>query len=250
MAWQRGSSVRQKIEFLLNSITNVKTGRHAIRKMSRLLKENGEFVAPIGLGNIKTGLPGFYRKVGDNCPTCKFKNDGCYAQLGYVGIVEKRSPTSSEAALNGFLISTIVSQKYYNKPSRLFVSGDIFINGEYDKELHNSLIEAGQILQTIFGTETLAYGYTHGKNLLKEIKELKSAGIVLLQSEFHGVGGSVVHHFNKFDELKSNEFRYIKCPAQLRKDFQCSDCKLCIKSYEKKLCIVFNPHGALKGKFK
>lgn len=233
------------IEKRLKNISSSKTAFDVVRKVCK----NQDFeILPMGCGNQKTDLPGFYRKVGDTCPSyCPFLNNGCYAQVGHTTIHQNKATNSKQAVLNSIVICSYISDKYFNNWSRMFVSGDVFIDNKVDVELLTKMKEVGKFLQQKLSKKIVAYGYTHSKDH-SFLKELKECGLPLVASDYLGQGGCIVHPFDNFNELKQKVegFKLVKCPAQLKAKLKCNGCSLCAKAFDKNICIVFDPHGSKK----
>lgn len=214
---------------------------------SWLQKENIEFV-PFGVRDSKTHVPGFYRKVGDTCPPfCPYLNNGCYSQGGRVELQQRRASNNPDATVASFVACTVISLTICHVPSRMFVSGDLYRKGRLDRTLIRKLKGAADILRGVFPEhQTLAYGYSHCHSKWV-LKELSYAGMEILESDYFGPGGTIVHPHARLGDLRPDGFSVVPCPAQMPgHKVHCLNCTLCRAAREKSLCIAFDPHGARK----
>lgn len=213
------------------------------------LKEKGFPFVPFGTGNEKTGLPGFFRRVGATCPRdCPYLNKGCYAQSGNSNLHQQRAGDSVKATVVSFVVCAILASKYYQgAPARLFVSGDLCRNGKVDQKLVLNLKKASRVLRKSLGQEIVGYGYTHTHNP-SLLQDLRKDGIVLLESDVIGPGCAIVHPHKEMETLpEASGFKYVKCLAQTSgHKVKCAFCTLCRDAYSKRLCVVFDPHGPTK----
>lgn len=235
---------------LMNRVKNLKNLKSATAILHTLLKKEGVPFIPFGVGNKKTELPGFYRKVGDTCPTdCPYLGKGCYSQGGRTALAQERAVNCLNATVTSFLACSVLSQVFCGGwPSRMFVSGDLYREGQVDRELVEELKAAAEALKTLFPCKMVGYGYSHchDKSLFKDLSE---AGLEILESDYFGPGGTIVYPHSKLDELKPKGFKLVKCPAQASNHkVKCRTCRLCKEARKRKLCIAFDPHGAKKNK--
>lgn len=243
-------NVRQITETLDNAIRNYRSEKNATQRLRDTLKELGINHVPFGVGNSKTDLPGFYRKVGDTCPhDCPYLGKGCYSQGGRTKLQQVRASCDHDATVAAFVASVVLCQKFRKGwPARMFVSGDVYRDNEVDRGLVERLKEAAAVLQEYFGADLVGYGYTHShdKALTAEFSE---AGMEILESDYFGAGGTIVWPHDKLSLLKPKGFKLVKCPSQTSDHkVKCSTCRLCKEARERKLCIVFHPHGVDKAK--
>lgn len=246
------------------------SAQKATKRIRAAFKRNEVACNPFGASNSKTNLPGTYRPVGhtchDSCPFFQWGEDGepqgpCYALYSYAGMIQRRASAEvyeSVTAAIAVIVAAAFERTYTandNLVARLHVSGDFYTrNNEVDTGYIKQLIEVGNVIKKRFDIPedgSVAYTYTHHDITPGLLRELRNAGIVVLRSDAHRAGGAVVHSFDKLDELKKKNpgVKYAKCLAQLT-DFTCRDCSLCRQSYEKGICIVFDPHGAGKEQIK
>jgi len=208
-------------------------------------------VAPLGAGNSKTQVPSTYRPVGKTCPSsCPWLDNGCYAQQGHVRLVEKRSASEALPSIRSAALAMVVA-RHNKRLARLHVSGDFLEDGIVSMAYVTGLLAvAAEIHRLLPGREELAWSYTHlsQEEFGVSHRELQAAGILVLWSEQHRDGGAVVWEHARIQELRKAhpELRYVKCRAQLQDEVSCASCDLCAQavSAERRLTIVFDPHGA------
>lgn len=239
-------------QLVLSKTSKARTARRAVSLIRKEIKKNDIPVLPWGIGNDKTNLPGFYRKVGDTCPKdCPYLvTNTCFGLLGPASIHQKKASNESVNVINTFVIIAILSSLYYKKwPARLLVTGDFFRDNAVDWDLIHSLKEVGSFLSKKLRQKIVGYAYTHakGEDADKMVKILGEGGITLLKSDHLGPGGAMVYPFDRLEELpKSKDYTLVPCVAQKKEQMTCSKCRLCKNAVDKKLCIVFKPHGSRK----
>lgn len=211
-------------------------------KWLELAKSEGK-VAPTGDSNKKTNAPGTYRQVGPTCPTtCKFLNNGCYAQGGPTAIQGNRSENELGIQLRG-VAKAIAWAIKTNRFARLHVSGDFYNSqGNLDQDYIDGVYSLFEFAQTISGRQNLGWSYTHapledGRKLSNRLSEV---GLSVRLSDHNGSMGAVVADFNNLQGIE----KPLKCLAQLSDNFDCDKCKACWEKPDH--TIVFNPHGARK----
>ncbi|MBD3262029.1 MAG: hypothetical protein GF334_10265 [Candidatus Altiarchaeales archaeon] len=238
-------NINNLIEKLLARLARIRTLKYATNALRKVLQAEGIEYVPFGVGNKKTKLPGFYRKVGNTCPPdCPYLGKGCYSEGGPACLQQVRAVDDPDATVASFIVCTILANKYCGDwPSRMFVSGDVCRFGKVDRELVNKLKVAAVALRKHLGMDVVGYGYTHTHDpaLLAELEEV---GIVILQSDEIGAGCAIVHPHGDIGSLpKADGFRYIKCPSQTTDHVKCANCPICKDARRKGSCVVFDPHG-------
>lgn len=204
-----------------------------------------------------------YASIEATCPSsCKLKNAGCYAQLGFVGIQNarltraKRSYTPTEIAK----IEADLIDKSFNRKSipgtvlRLHVSGDVTT-----KTGVKFLASASSRYQKRGGGKVWTYSHAWKKLPRKHwgnISVLASVDSIQEAKEAIAAGYAPAMAVPKFQSEKAYEIdgiKFIPCPAQTKDDVTCSSCKLCMKSdflEASKAGILFEAHGSSKNKIK
>jgi len=218
--------------------------------------------------NAKTGpVAATYASVSATCPsTCELKNNGCYAQVGNVGMhvrkmdtfARENNPSPLEAAIeeSNLIKNSFKGNKIPNgKNLRIHVSGDTTT-----KEGAKIISEGIDNYKSRGGG--LVWSYTHSwrtvprsawtKNIsilgsvdsIEEVKKVRRKGyapaIVVPRFENH-----------KAFSIKGTSTKFIPCPAQTKENVTCVDCKLCMRAddlYERNHGIAFQSHGVLKNK--
>jgi len=244
------SELTEKIIQRVSKFRNLENACDAARE---IIRAEGLGFVPFGVGNSKTKLPGFYRKVGETCPPdCPYLGNGCYSEGGRTALSQVRASNDVESTVASFIACAVLSSKLCKGwPARMFVSGDLCRNGKVDRELVRGLKEAAVVLRRHLGQEIVGYGYTHTHDP-ELLKEFAAVGIILLQSDEVGAGCAIVHPHKEMDTLPQAEgFRYVKCPSQTSDHkVKCATCPICKEARRKGSCVVFDPHGAGKKKMK
>lgn len=226
--------------------------KRTLKRARVVLRRRDENFVPLGDGNGKTGLPGFYRPVGGSCPLdCPYLEKGCYAQTGNVRTHQKRASLCAVECARSMALCAAASLTHNGRPCRAFVSGDIFRKGQVDKALVKILCETGRLLQEAFAVKTVAYGYTHAPPGTVAVSQLREAGIELLQSDVCEPGGAIVWPYSRLSELREKypAVRFTRCPAMLTgHKVTCRECFLCTEARATGRCIVFEAHGSKKKK--
>lgn len=209
-------------------------------------------VNPVGDGDSKTCVPSTYRPVGTTCPTggeylgeCKFLHNGCYAEMGNVGIHQRRSKDDLSASARSVAVGMVWAVKV-GTLCRLHVSGD-FCNG--DRIDHAYVVQVGilaDMVNSLAGRRSgtpIAWSYTHipQKLFAPYQRYLARKGVIVRVSDFNGHMGAVVAPFDRLHEMKEKGVKYLKCPAQLPQGKTCASCTLCwtLPAHT----VVFDPHG-------
>lgn len=202
-----------------------------------------------------------YVSINASCPkTCSLKGEGCYAELGYVGITSHRLDKDAEGmtALQAAKAEANAIDQCYggkevpNKDLRLHVSGDTrTIEGV---KLVNSAIKRWKKRGG-----NACFSYTHAWNkvprskwsnvsILASISSIKEVAAARKQ----GYAPAMVvesHLSDKTFKIDGSNVKWIPCPAQTKEDVSCSSCRLCTKAdwlFSSNHGIAFAAHGARK----
>lgn len=202
-----------------------------------------------------------YLTIKNSCPTtCALRNNGCYGENSYVGIISRRLDRESEklSALEIAKAEAKVIDNSYNRKGippetilRLHVSGD-------SRTVAGSKIINKAIGRWINRGGKVAFSYSHcWKNVNRDIWNNVSmlASIDSIEdvdlAVKNGYACTIVvadHLSDKFYRLKGSDIKWVPCPAQVKK-ISCIDCKLCFnadKLYNINCGIVFSAHGIRK----
>ena len=206
-----------------------------------------------------------YTSIQSSCPKdCPLMGEGCYAELGYVGITSHRlddeakgsSPLevarAEAAAIDNSYKGGDVPDK---RDMRLHVAGDSrTIAGT---RLINNAV--GRWKQRGGGD---AWSYTHAwkhvdrsewsnVSILASVSSTAEVGPAILK----GYASAIVvqeHPSEKAYKLEGSETKWIPCPNQTR-GIGCTDCRLCFDAdrlFENGFGIAFAVHGVMKDKMK
>lgn len=204
-----------------------------------------------------------YASIEKTCPdTCKLKNNGCYAQTGYVGIHNAKLnrmasfEASKIARQEAILIDEGFNKKNANgKILRLHVSGD-------SRTRKGTTYLANAAKRFLEKGGAFVYSYTHawktvprkfwGKISIMASCDSAEDGDLALKS---GYAPTTV--FSKFPSTKTfttsgSSVKWIPCPSQTS-DRTCAQCKLCMRAdylQSNGMGIAFEAHGSSKNKIK
>lgn len=206
-----------------------------------------------------------YVSIKASCPTdCPFMGEGCYAELGNVGITSHRldkearrsSPldaarAEAKAIDNSYKGKAIPEQR----DLRLHVAGD------------SRTVKGARVLNKAIGRWThrgggKAWTYTHA---WKHVPRKEWSNVSVLASiqnvsevdkaKAQGYTVAIVvpeHPTDKAYQLAGSDMTFIPCPQQTR-GIGCSDCRLCMKAdwlFETNRGIAFAVHGVRKEQLK
>lgn len=206
-----------------------------------------------------------YTSIKTSCPTsCPLMGEGCYAELGYVGITSHR--LDAEAKGNSPLDTARAEAKAIDNS---------YDGGDVPKGRDMRLHVAGDS-RTIMGTRVInkavarwkqrgggdCWSYTHAwEHVARE--EWSHVSILASVSNTGEVGAArkqgyapaiVVpeHPSEKAFQLDGCDTKWIPCPAQTR-GVGCTDCRLCFNAdrlHDNNFGIAFAVHGVMKDKMK
>jgi len=228
-------------------------------KARAYFREHGLAFNPMGCGNKKTGLPGWYRPTGcgenGSCPSdCPYLDDdsgdekgGCYARIvgSPVERQARRASVDPAATAHSFIACALISLIHFGAPHRALVSGDLCLDDKIDPALLVALILASHAVQSALQTDAdTAYLYTHTALPEASRSLLKAAGIAVLRSDRLEPGAAIVYPLDDLASLRQAhpETRLVECPA-FRKGATCRSCRLCPRAQDLEICIVLDPHG-------
>lgn len=197
------------------------------------------------------GVAATYSSIDSSCPTsCALKDNGCYAQLGFVGIhtskLNKKKSTPREVAREeAKQIKQAIKEEKNTKPLRLHVAGDCRTN-EAAAILAEATKEWGYPVWTYTHAWKDVSRSSWGNKIsvlasVDNIKEIKSA-------RRKGYAPAII--VDKFLSKKAyefNGFKLIPCPNQTHENITCEKCKLCWNDKKLKTLnavIGFEAHGA------
>jgi hypothetical protein len=206
-----------------------------------------------------------YVSIKWSCPlTCQLRNEGCYAQLGPLGVHINRLDKEVDN-VSALQIARIEAREIDNaygggavptgRDLRLHVSGDCrTIAGA--KIINNAVVR----WKRRGGNEV--WGYTHcwdhvTKDVWSNVSMLASVDSIeeVKYARQNGYAPAIVvaeHLSEKVYTLPGSDIKWIPCPAQTR-HIGCVDCRLCFDAnrlYEKNMGIAFSAHGARKNTIK
>lgn len=204
-------------------------------------------------GNTKLGNIPVTRSPQQNCPdTCSLKNNGCYAELSWLGVAWKKD-IDKGISFNE-LIKNIKSIKK-GKLWRHNEAGDIsHINGNIIEAELNEIILANKGKQ--------GFTYTHHKPNQHNsplIKNSNDNGFTInlsaennnMVDEYISLGIGPVVTILPIDSKKvtytKNGNKIVRCPNTNNSTIKCEDCKLCYIA-DRKYVIGFPAHGVRKNK--
>lgn len=206
-----------------------------------------------------------YAAIKQTCPdTCSLKNEGCYAQTSYVGMVNHRMETEADSmtAIQVARAEAKAIDNAYNgkdvpagRALRLHVSGDSrTVTGT---RLINAAV--GRWKKRLGGD---CWSYTHAWRHVprKEWSHVSILASVATTDEVEaakkqGYAPAIVvaeHPSDKAYSLEGSDTKWIPCPAQTR-EVGCSDCRLCFNAdrlLNGGFGIAFAAHGVKKNNIK
>ena len=206
-----------------------------------------------------------YTSIQTSCPkSCPLMGEGCYAELGYVGITSHR--LDAEAKGNSPLDTARAEAKAIDNS---------YNGGDVPKGRDMRLHVAGDS-RTILGTRVInkavarwkqrgggdCWSYTHAwQHVARE--EWSHVSILASVSNTNeveaareqGYAPAIVvpeHPSEKAFQLDGCDTKWIPCPAQTR-GVGCTDCRLCFNAdrlHDGNFGIAFAVHGVMKDKMK
>lgn len=202
-----------------------------------------------------------YASIKHTCPsTCPLKDEGCYAQNSFVGMINQRN----ERRAKGQTVIDVarseakaIDQAYNGGPipqgrdMRLHVAGD-------SRTLAGTRILNKAVARWKRRGGGLCWSYTHAwKHIAREewsnVSMLASVTDTteVAEARANGYAPAIVvpeHPSDRAFKLDGCDTKWIPCPAQTR-DVGCSDCRLCFNAdrlHQGDFGIAFAVHGARK----
>jgi len=210
-----------------------------------------------------------YTSIKGTCPnSCPLKDDGCYAQTSFTGIVTARlnKEAKGSSTLELARAEAKAIDNAYNggkipqgRDFRLHVAGD------------SRTITGSRILNAAIGRWRkrgggAVWSYTHAwRNVSRtnwsNVSMLASVTTTseVAEARAQGYAPSIVvgeHPSEKAYMLTGSDVKWIPCPAQTKpggKEIGCTDCRLCFDAnrlYENNFGIAFAAHGVKKNEIK
>lgn len=201
-------------------------------------------------GNTKTGVMPITRSPAKSCPdTCSLKNNGCYAETGFIAIHWRND------AVKGVDFNTLVNGITKLPENTLWRH-----NEAGDLDHNNGIIDTGMLSAIVTANKgKRGFTYTHHipKLNLESIKHANDNGFTINISSDNttiadenfalGIAPVVVilpiNAPNVSYSSKGNKI--VACPADKSEKVKCDNCKLC--SLPKRDYIIgFRAHGVRK----
>ena len=226
--------------------------------------------------NKKTGdiIQSYSSRV--TCPaSCKFKNNGCYADGYYTARQWNRcdNPEDARYVTNGkqleIGLKAAVFDKLRKDPTRnkiLFrhnIAGDIAIEGSstIDADRVGTITTAIAVTNDTVGNVLQGYTYTHctiDLNAAEIIRDAASKGFLInascetAQEVKHAKSFGINAVIASIDpketarELKAMGMHGVQCPAQTKDGVSCDSCRLCAR--DRDAVVIFGVHGTASKK--
>lgn len=210
-----------------------------------------------------------YASIEATCPSsCSLKNDGCYAQLSFVGITSSRlnkEAVDSTALEVARAESKAIDNAYKGKHIPYATNLRIHVAGD------SRTIKGSKLINSAVGRwkkrgGTNCWSYTHAwmnvhRSIWSNVSMLASVANVKeaeLAREKGYAPAIIVGEFtnSKAFTLPGSDIKFIPCPAQTQpggKQIGCSDCKLCFNAdrlFRDNFGIAFAAHGVRKNNIK
>jgi hypothetical protein len=211
--------------------------------------------------NEKTG-PVVTTEVGTEktCVDCALKENGCYFRTGRFMRIHDRKLNAGAKALSlrkiaqaeADAIDALSGRGARNRPIRLHVGGDCPTNT-------SAKIVSAACDRWTKRTGGPVWSYTHA---WRRVKKDSWGGVSILASmETTKLGrraiergyapSVVVPKFETSKAFKRDGITWIPCPAQVRSDMTCVDCRLCFDAdalRDRNTGIAFEAHGSSRAK--
>lgn len=201
------------------------------------------------IGNIAcTYLP-----IQKTCPeTCTLKDNGCYAQVGYVGFHMRRLETKT-SSMKAYDIIRKEAREIMSlgpsangKPLRLHISGDAKTTKTANLLREASKKWNGKVFTYTHAWRTVPRNAWGNISVLASVENLSQAK----EAIDHGYTPAVTvsHHPVNGKAYQKDGVKVIPCPQQT-KAVTCNKCKLCMNDsmlYQQNAVIAFAAHGLRK----
>lgn len=196
------------------------------------------------LGNVSAT----YASIEGSCPKdCALKDNGCYAQLSFVGIQTRKLETETPKATaqeEAKQIKQAIKDGLNIRPLRLHVAGDCRTD-----------VAAKTLSESVKDWNAPVWTYTHAWKDVKRSSWGKNVSVLasvdnaeqLKHAKNRGYAAAIV--VGKFPSAKAfsfHGFRAIPCPAQTHDNVTCESCRLCWNDKRLKqggFVIAFEAHG-------
>lgn len=207
--------------------------------------------------NRKTGRVSATYVSQASCPkTCAFRNNGCYAEMGMVGIHSRRLNKSTESNIMSIAKEEagLIKKASGKYNLRLHVVGDA------DSDVCAYILsDAADVYME--KNKKKVWTYTHNRTTKREswgnISVLRSCETVRQAETANQAGfaaAMVVADFKKNTAYPIGRGLVgIPCPAQTKENVTCESCQLCMNAdrlQKNKRVILFSAHGSRKGAVK
>jgi hypothetical protein len=206
-----------------------------------------------------------YASIKNTCPsTCSLKNEGCYAQTSFVGMINARMERRARQGTPLQLAreeARCIDRSYnggavpVGRALRLHVAGDTrVVKGA------RSINAAISRWKKRGGGDVWSYTHAHRHVPRSEWSNVSVLASVdstaeVEQARKQGYAPAIVvseHLSEKSYKLPGSDTTFIPCPNQTR-GVGCSDCRLCMKAdwlYKTNRGIAFSVHGVRKNNLK
>lgn len=202
-------------------------------------------------GKLGNGAMTTYRPVGKTCPTtCRFLNNGCYAQKFHTRIVSDTVITDAEY-FDSIMTEKTLGLKQMPSILRFHTSGDIVLDDVVDAEYVSMLNKWNNIYQDM---KVTVINYTHawkykGAELIKHFTRA-SANTIEEAIEAYQNGWyvtlAVAHTAEAIAhtraQLKDAGLYATECPNAIDKRIKCAKCKICTNRGNRKNVVMMPEH--------
>lgn len=183
----------------------------------------------------------------DNCP---FRESGCYAEYGHVGMVTKRLNKTVETIPSAIarIEADMINDLDGSQPIRLHVVGDC-------KDRFSAMIVSKACDEYTAKQGMPAWGYTHARvprSDWGEVSMLRSCQTLEQVKSAHKAGYAAALVVGRFKSDKRYSINHgkgifgIPCPVQTGRCESCMQCKLCFNDktlLKLNTAILFKAHG-------
>jgi hypothetical protein len=204
--------------------------------------------------NKKLGNIAAISTSSNSCPNdCALKSE-CYAKFSFTGIHWRALDLKG---LDFNQLTSLIDAMKKRSKMRFNVMGDLSHNNGIIDSV--KLLKLANIIKNRF-IETILYTH-HNINNVLNVKALKMAfdkGLHVNiscedttkanQALNYGLNAVIVLPTGSIHKvIKTDNLTIVRCPAEYKKGFTCSDCMLCSQNrVDRKLIIAFTSHGSSK----
>lgn len=211
--------------------------------------------------NSKTGLCSATYVSGKTCPdSCPFKRNGCYGEVGHVGIVARR--VSRSGVEDGDTIGKMEAAAIDCLSAHLDLR--LHVYGEFANEAHVEFVDEAvrryKERAAVIGKTVRAWTYTHRWREIdswhfSHISALASVESFADAEQAFSEGYAPALSMTEFQserlyQPRGASFKIMPCPAQT-KGRKCVDCRMCFDSSALKaklIAIGFRPNKSTQAK--